>query len=147
MARSSRRGKRVDNATLASALALAALHGDKSASEKFGVSSRTLQRAREAIRDGKAPELARVVAEQKAHTVTVCRDLLRETFEKSLRRLQDVLPDAEPREVIGAVKIVGELVVARDALNGEQPGADSESSEAEEAAGAASEASSPPPLH
>lgn len=118
--------KAIDPAELAVILAYGDRHGDKAAAEKFKVSHRTLQRYRAAVREGKAPELAKLVTDQKAVALERCQDLLTETYEAALRRLQAVLPNASPREVIGAVKIVGELHMTRNALEGddEQPGTD-----------------------
>ena len=115
----SRPRKAMDPAELATILAYGDRHGDKAAADKFGVSNRTLQRYRAAMRDHRAPELSRLVAHQKERAVERCLDLLTETYEAALKRLQEVLPHAEPREVIGAVKIVGELCLTRNALQGE----------------------------
>lgn len=122
----SRPRKAIDPAEVATILAYGDRHGDKAAAAKFGVSHRTLQRYRAAVREGKAPELAKLVTDQKAAAIERCQDLLTETYEAVLRRLQVVLPNATPREVIGAAKIIGELHMTRSALEGddEQPGSD-----------------------
>ncbi len=130
--------KAIDPAEIAMILAYGDRHGDKKAAAEFKVAHRTLQRYRAAIRDGKAPELARLVADQKRESLERCTDLLAETYEKSLLRLQEVLPAAAPREVIGAVKIVGDLMITRKALlddDDDQPGADRQDAEATGAPG------------
>lgn len=125
----------MDPAELATILAYGDRHGDKAAAKEFGVAHRTLQRYRASIRDGKAPELAKLVAHQKAAAIERCGDLLTETYEAVLKRLQAVLPSASPREVIGAAKIVGELHLTRNALQGddEQSGSDRAGAEAQSA--------------
>lgn len=123
--------KKLDPYEVATILGYGDRHGDRAAAAKFNVSYRTVKRYRAAIRDGKAPELDRLVQQQKARAVNKCIDLLTETYELALRRLQEVLPEATPHHVIGAVKIVGELALTRDALKGDdeqqpsgnQPGA------------------------
>lgn len=130
--------KAIDPAEIAMILAYGDRHGDKQAAAQFNVSPRTLQRYRAAIRDNKAPELAALVAEQKREAVERCQDLLAETYEKALLRLQEVLPKAKPREVIGAVKIVGDLMITRNSLldeDGEQSGADRQGAAAPFSAG------------
>lgn len=130
--------KAMDPDELAVILAYGDRHGDKAAAAKFSVSHRTLQRYRAAMREGKSPQLAKLVTDQKAVALERVQDLLTETYEAALRRLQEVLPSAEPREVIGAVKIVGELCLTRNALQGEddqQPGSDSQGAAAQGSAG------------
>lgn len=134
MANKKRPRKQIDPAELATILAFGDRHGDKKAAAEFKVSLRTLQRYRAAVRDGKMPELAELVAQQKRAAVERCSDLLAETYEKTLRRLQEVLPQAQPREVIGATKIVGELMITRDVLRSDheqQLGPDRQSPEAQ----------------
>jgi hypothetical protein len=129
----------MDPAELAVILAYGDRHGDKAAAERYKLSHRTLQRYRAAMREGRAPELSKLVTHQKGAAVERCLDLLTETYEVALKRLQEVLPNAEPREVIGAVKIVGELCLTRNALQGEheQPGGDSPGAAAQGSAGTA----------
>lgn len=107
----------MDPAELAVILAYGDRHGDKAAASNYKVSERTLQRYRLAIREGRAPELAGLVAKQKGKAVERCLDLLTETYEIALKRLQAVLATTEStREVTEAVRVVGELQLTRKAL-------------------------------
>jgi hypothetical protein len=173
MSKPSRRTRRVDDATMATALAYAELHDDKAASKKFGIAIRTLQRRRADVKAGKADGLAELVADQKQVAVERCADLLTETFELGLRKLSALLtePDDDeeddgapgspvaarkskkrritPREVIGAVKILGELRMTRNMLNegdddddGEQPGTDRKGARTSAPPGAGSQGTS-----
>ena len=139
--------KKLDPAEVATILGYGDRHGDKAAAAKFNVSHRTLQRYRAAIRDGKAPELARLVERQKARAVNRCIDLLTETYEMALRRLQEVLPQATPHHVIGAVKIVGELALTRDALKGDDEQQSSGNQPGAAPAADAPQASQAPAIH
>lgn len=114
--RGKRPPKRVDPAELAAILAFAATHTDRAAAAKFGISIRTISRHREAIRDGKAPELAQLVADQKNVVAARCADLLTETYEQSLRRLQEILPSATGQLALDAAKKLGELRITRGVL-------------------------------
>lgn len=105
--------KKLDPAELATILAYAGTHTDKAAAEKFGLSTRTILRHKEAIRDGKAPELAALVAQQKQVAYERCADLLTETYELSLRRLQELLPTATGQLALDSAKVLGELRITR----------------------------------
>lgn len=110
--------KAIDSAELATILSFAELHGDKRAAAEFNVSPRTLQRHRVAIREGRAPHLAALVAQRKNQSLERCADLLTDTYEAALRRLKDVLPEAKVSEVISATQMLGELHIGRKALLG-----------------------------
>jgi len=116
--------KALDVGELAVILAHADRHGDKATQKQFGISRRTLQRYREAIRAGRAPELAQLVTDQKKAALQRCSDLLSETYEMALKQLQTTLPSATVREAVGAVKILGELRLTSKGLglDDKQPG-------------------------
>jgi transposase-like protein len=137
MARKGRRKTKPDHHELASWLSHAATFGVKEAARKFGCSERTIERWRARIANGELPEVAALVAEQKRQAQERCNDLLTETYEASLRRMQEVLPNASPRDVIEAVKTLGELRITRGVLGAddEQPGSGSQGSAPEGSAG------------
>lgn len=139
--------KKLDPAEVAAILGYGDRHGDRAAAAKFNVSYRTIKRYRAAIRDGKAPELDRLVQQQKARAVNKCIDLLTETYELALKRLQEVLPEATPHHVIGAVKIVGELALTRDALKGDDEQQSSGNQQGAAPAADAAQASQAPAIH
>lgn len=122
MATRKRPRKAIDQTELATILSFAELHGDKRAAAEFGVSQRTLQRHRVAIREGRAPQLAALVAQRKSQSLERCADLLTDTYEAALRRLKDVLPEAKVSEVISATQMLGELHIGRKALLGSDEG-------------------------
>lgn len=140
-------GRKLDPQELAVMIAYGDRHGDAAAAAKYGCNRRTLQRYRRAMREGRAPELSRLVAQQKAVALDRCIDLLTETYELALRRLQEVLPEATPHHVIGAVKIVGELALTRDALKGDDEQQPSGNQQGAAPAADAPQASQAPAIH
>lgn len=134
--------KALEPGELAVILAHAERHGDRATQKQFGISRRTLQRHREAIRDGRAPELAQLVADQKKVALARCSDLLTETYELALKQLQTTLPNATVRESVGAVKILGELRLTGKGLglDEQQPGDNREGPNPQEAGGGTSKA-------
>lgn len=138
--RKGRRPKSIPVSEMAMILAYAELHDDEAASEKFNISTRTLLRRRKAIKEGKAPELAELVKTQKAYAEERCRDLLVETWEKGLKALAERIEARgedrmNDRDLTGAIHILGNQRVVRDAVQDDDGsfGADSEGSEAQEA--------------
>ena len=138
MAKKTRPPKTIPVEEVAAVLACAELHTDKVAAQQFNVSERTIQRRRREMLSGDCPELASLVAAKRREATKRCQDLLTETFEHSLKRLQQVLPAAECRDVVGAVKILGELQIVKKSLgveDDEQPGATEQSEPSAQDAG------------
>lgn len=111
--------KRIDQQELATILSFGDLHGDKAAAERFGVSLRTIQRRRAALRNGDDAQLAALVIEAKGRGLERCADLLTATYEVALRRLDQLIPEASFDETLSAVRVVGDLHLARAALTGD----------------------------
>ncbi len=154
--------KSIPNEELAAILAFATANGDKAASQKFGVSCRTLQRHREAIRAGRVPELAALVAENNQRVSKECQDLLTSTYEKALRALAKRIDSGDMKDwnLIGAVQTLGSQRLTRDltqeGLSPDQDDAESTASDrgsptasahARSVAGAAPGTSGGPRLH
>jgi hypothetical protein len=130
--------KAISDEEFATILAYAERHTDAKASEQFGVSTRTIQRKRHLLREGKAPRLAALFAKQKKVERARCEALLNETYAKVLRKIAEKLDTATFYEACGAAKILGDAWVAKKALlNDDEPRADLESPEPEEAQDAA----------
>lgn len=152
--RQGRPPKSVDTAEAATILAFGELHTDEEAAKKFGVSKRTIERWRAAAREGKRPELAALVAENKRVALDKHSELLDEFFADALEAGRAKLKASSEntlRSIVGAIKIAGELRIQRDLLkdDDDDPGLHQSSSGAEEAKsgtsrGAPSEASGTP---
>jgi hypothetical protein len=112
-------------ADIAEAMAYAKLFGDNAASEKFGISVRTLHRRRAEVIKGQRPELALLV-EQRAKLATMrSRDLLTETYEAALKALAERIAARDKSDrmkdynLIGAIGILGSQKMTRDMVEGE----------------------------
>jgi hypothetical protein len=138
--------KAIPTEELAGILAYAELHGDKAAAAQFSVSARTLQRYREGMRAGRHPELAALVDQKKAGAAKQCADLLVETYERGLQALARRIDDTgtetrmKDRDLVGAVHILGNQLVTRNALapdDEQQPTRSDRAGQTAPAAGAA----------
>lgn len=124
--RSGRPPKRIAPEELASILAYAELESDKAASERFNISSRTLQRYRAELRAGERPDLAALVDQKKSQTTKLCEDLLASVYERGLvalgRRIEDTGTETrmKDRDLVGAIHILGNQLVTRDALTDDE---------------------------
>lgn len=139
-----------DPHTLAAILLYQENHGYEAAAKKFGMSRRSIMRRRQELIAGKNPALAKLMAQHKATALERVSDLLTETFDTILRRLLELLPNADIDQVLRATKTVGELRVARDVLNDPASNPAGESFEGDESRGGAAAtglAGSPPGLH
>jgi hypothetical protein len=147
-ARRRRPPKAIAPEELATILAYAELHSDKDACERFGVSARTLQRHRAELRSGKHPALAALVAEKKQLAVERCEDRLEQVYQAALDALQKRIADdgletrMSGRELVGAIHILGNQLVTRKALTGDddQPVGDDREGSPAQAAGAGGQA-------
>lgn len=94
--------------------------GDKAACGHFGINLRTLQRWRKRA-NGDA-ELSQVVTTKKAELDAAKDEWAQEAvafLRKAIAKLGELVEDAKPnqmRDVVGAIKIVGELDITRNAL-------------------------------
>lgn len=138
-ARRKRPPKRIPLEELASILAFADLESDKAAAERFSVSERTLQRYRAEVRAGRNPKLAELVEQRKRQTTERCADLLVSVYEKGLtalgRRIEDAAAESrmKDRDLVGAIHILGNQLVTRNVLTGDEqqpPGGDRASASA-----------------
>lgn len=126
MARRRRPPKAIAPEELATILAYAALHSDKDACEKFGVSARTLQRYRADLRSGKHPSLAALVEQKKQLAIERCEDRLQRVYERALDALEKRFAEEgletrmTGRELVGAIHILGNQLVTRQALTGDE---------------------------
>jgi hypothetical protein len=117
--------KRIAVEEMATILAYADLESDKAASDRFQVSSRTLQRYRAELRAGKDPSLAALVDQKKSQAAKRCEDLLVNVYERGLRALGLRIDDAgaetrmKDRDLVGAIHILGNQLVTRDVLTGD----------------------------
>jgi hypothetical protein len=110
---------------MAEALAYGQLFGDSAASEKFGISIRTIQRRRSEIAKGQKPELAAIVAQNAKIATMRSRDLLTETYEAALKALAERIAARDKSDrmkdynLIGAIGILGSQKMTRDMVEGE----------------------------
>lgn len=111
--------RRVDPQHVATILAYTALHGRDKAAEEFKVGRRSIDRWKAKVERGEWPEVARLGAEQRSKALARSSDLLTETFDKALKALQEKLTEMTGRQVVGAIKICGELIQGRDFLSPE----------------------------
>lgn len=111
--------KRPETEVMAEVLSFAAKETLEAAEAKYGFSQRTIWRWRAAVRDGKLPEVAKLVTEIKAEAVARCKDVLTEAYEVSLRRIVTLMPTANISEATKAAEMCGGLKITKDALGGE----------------------------
>lgn len=106
-------------------LADAQIRGDEAAAKLHDVSIRTVVRYRKQLETDQ--DLARHVAKRMGvldeDWGEAAREFLREAIAK-LKEMVKTAPADQIRDVTGAVKIVGELQIVREAIHGQQPGAD-----------------------
>jgi hypothetical protein len=117
----SKTGRRADRETIVAALALAVTQGDVAAARAFGLCRRTLQRYKAAAKADPGGQLAQAIAKARTHALRQVDDLLTQTWEDILRRLQELLPQATMPEVNDAAKTIGELRLTREALGVDEP--------------------------
>jgi hypothetical protein len=113
----------------------AAILGNEHAAKKHGIAERSVQRYKN--RCAQDPELAAMVAAKKKKIDDDWRDEAVSFLRTAVAKLEKLVATAtgeQIREVAGAIKIVGELTVARDALvsDEQQPRTDSARAAAEE---------------
>jgi transposase len=137
--------KRISVAEMAAIIAYADLHKDADAAKRFRVAAKTIQRYRKDIREGRAPELAELVAQAKAKAAAKHGDLLDEALELALKRITKLLPKASMKEALEAVQVLGDLKIQRDVFGNEGSKAGSARSAASKAEGGASSDASKPP--
>jgi len=109
--------KATDPEEQAAILAYAKLHTTQEASEKFGISSRSIERWRSDVNNGRAPKLAALVEAARKEANRRNADLICETTDQLLIELQSRKTKLSNEELIDAVEKVGNLRVSRDALN------------------------------
>jgi len=115
-------------------VALATEIGDVEAAKHFGISARTVARYRAKLAED--TELSALVAEKTKEFAAVSEGWAEQAcrfMSSAIDKLNTLVQQAGPeqmRDVVGAIKIVGELEITRKVLGGEQPSSDSEGAEA-----------------
>lgn len=125
-----------DRELAAKVLALAAKAGDAKAAKHFGISVRSVKRYRAKMLAD--TELAQVVtlkvSEFEAHSKGWAEEAAA-FMSQAIKKLGQLVAEAKPeqmRDVVGAIKIVGELDITRTVMGSdEQPGTDSEDPKAQ----------------
>ena len=110
------RPKKMDPLQAATMLHYAELWGYQKAATEFGVSLHTVTRYRSKLNRGDWPELLAAYNTQSKRQAGRTKDLLDRVYDRALEELEKKLPEASPRDVIGGVKILGELRMAQRAL-------------------------------
>lgn len=150
--RRGQQGRKLSDAELAAILAFAKLNGNDKASKRFKLATRTLERHWSRVRNGRAPALAALVEEAASETARKHADLLAETLEKTLKRIQKLLPDASITECTKVAETLGELTIQRDFIGDEHAGTsggrkDSAARAPARSAGGAESATPDSPVH
>lgn len=120
-----------DRELAAKVLALAAKAGDAEAAKHFRISLRSVKRYRaKMLADGELAQAVTVkVTEFEAHSKGWAEEAAA-FMSQAIRKLGQLVGEAKPeqmRDVVGAIKIVGELDITRKVMGSdEQPGAGSE---------------------
>ena len=133
---------------MARVLADAVTLGDEVAAKRHGISPRSVQRYRALAKSD--DRLTGAVAAKKKAVDDDWRDSAVQFMRTSIAKLEELVAAAGPdqiREVAGAIKIVGELNVAKDVLGGEQPRSDSAGAPHAAHAGRGDEDSSASAMH
>ena len=100
---------------MAAALVYETKHGAEAAAKLFKSSARTIARRKAEIRQGKHPELAKLVSELQKAAIDRNRDLLTETFETVLRAIGEKAKEATFPDLVKAAKDLGEIhITARE---------------------------------
>lgn len=109
-------GQPLDNDKVSAALAMETTSGAKAACEAFGLSRRSLQRYKAFAKQHPDSELAKAVTSARRRALRRVDDLLTQTWESFLHRLQELVPKASMAEVIEGAKVIGELRITQEAL-------------------------------
>ena len=122
-----RKPNTLDKAELAIILSHAATFGTVSAAKTFKLAERTIQRHQKAVREGKDPKLAEMIATEATRAAQRNRSKLQLALDVLLDRLMALAPTADLKVVLSGVETVGDLVTQRQVLigegNSESPGA------------------------
>jgi hypothetical protein len=120
--RRGQQGRKFSDAELAAILAFAKLNGNEKAARRFKLALRSIERHWSRVRNGRAPELAALVEQHASEAARKSADLLAETLEKTLRRIQKLLPDASITECTKVAETLGDLTIQRDFIGGDDAG-------------------------
>jgi hypothetical protein len=112
--RKGQQGRKLSTEEIAGVLAFAKLNGNERAAKRFKVATRSIERYWSNVRNGRAPELADLVEQFTFEMARKNADLLAETLEKTLRRIQKLLPDASITECTKVAETLGDLTIQRD---------------------------------
>jgi len=117
----------IDRDRLSCILAEDAIHGYRAACARHGVTQRTLQRYRKKLDDDE--ELSASVAVKKAAILKEWEGEAIRFMHRCLAKMAQLIDEAtvkDLRNVNGAAKVVGEMLVAKGVLGGGQSGSDSQ---------------------
>jgi hypothetical protein len=122
--------------------------GDRTAADRWKISEKTVRRYRARLETD--PELSALVLQKKAREEHDWRVSRMRLLRATMARLEALVADAKVeqlRDVAGVLKIVGDLEVATDVLNREQPRPDSTGPWAPPDAAGPDGADDAPPVH
>ena len=106
----------LDPEKVAAALAVEVTSGAKAAAEAFGLSVRSIRRYKAFVAAHPDAPLAVAVRGARARALRRVDDLLTQTWEAFLHRLQELLPKATMAETVEGAKVIGELRITQEAL-------------------------------
>jgi hypothetical protein len=109
-------GQPLDNDKVSAALAMETTSGAKDACAAFGLSRRSLQRYKAFAKQHPDSDLAKAVTAARRRALRRVDDLLTQTWEAFLHRLQELLPEATMAETVEGAKVIGELRITQEAL-------------------------------
>lgn len=109
-------GKAQDPTQVALILSFAAKDGQAAACKRFGVADRTVRRYKHRVENGDWPEVAELLKTMRNEAMERCKDLLTEAYEVSLRRMIELVPNADLPQAIKAAEMCGGLKLTKDAL-------------------------------
>jgi hypothetical protein len=116
--RKGQQGRPLPTAKRAAAIAHAEHFGNAAAAKKFGIATRTIESYRSAHRAGKSPEVSTLVEQFSLEAARKQADLLGDTLEKTLKRIQKLLPEATLSECTKVAETLGDLTIQRDFIGG-----------------------------
>ncbi len=125
--KASRKGKKLQRRarepeSVALMLAVAIKDGQEAACRRFNIAGRTLRRYKQRVDSGDWPEVADILKNMRTEAFERNADLLTEAYSASLRRVIQLLPDADIGQAIKAAEMCGGLKLTKDALDGEPVG-------------------------
>jgi hypothetical protein len=100
--------------------------GDRDAAARYGISDRTIRLHRQRMREN--DEIAALYRDKKARLEAQWAHDRRRVLGKALAKVEALIEQAgvdQLRDVVGAIKVIGDLELVGNAIRGEQLGGDS----------------------